>query len=358
MRLNELEHLLRKALEQGALQRENRQFRERNKRGYAVPAQDVVISASPAMRDLLTQAQSVAPGTMPILITGETGVGKEVLAAFIHRHSPRFERILSTVNCGALTDTLMDAELFGHERGSFTGATERRLGMLEVADGGTLFLDEIGEMPLPAQVRLLRFLEQGVVRRVGATREHRVNVRVIAATHRDLTADVVSGRFREDLFHRLCVIPLHIPPLRERREDILPLAQLVLSRIQLAGGVKTLEPPTEAALLDYPWPGNVRELAHAIERAVFNAKQHHSDTITPDHLQLRSGAKKGNVLVSLKEAEQLHIVAVLEHFQGNRQKAAKVLGVSERHLYRLLRDMESQNNKSQNNKGVDRTIPA
>ncbi len=307
----------------------------------------VIVAESPVMRALLEEAAGLARTDSPVLIEGETGTGKEVIAEFIHQASDRRDGIMSAVNCGALSETLVDAELFGYEKGAFTGATEARQGIIEVADMGTLLLDEVGDIPPSTQVRLLRFLERGVIRRVGSAKERKVDTRVLAATHRTLEEEVAAGRFREDLYHRLLVFRLRIPPLRDRREDILPLTEY--QRTRLARRRSTpgrFDGAARSALLEYAWPGNVRELLHTVERSCFAAHLVHSDEITPEHLNLPVSGGRGTPPhlsivspdnISLAEVERHHIMSVLNHCGGNRKKTAQVLGVSERNLYRLLK---------------------
>ena len=338
-RLKELEIVVRRAVEKTGLARQNQAYREHQRRKRAQSVGEIVV-ASAAMKNLLEAARGIAQTDSTVLIEGETGTGKEVLAEFIHRNSQREDQTLSVLNCGALSDSLLDAELFGYEKGAFTGATESRPGIFEVSDGGTLFLDEIGDIPPDAQVRLLRVLERGLFRRVGSTREQSVDVRVLAATHRDLSQAVEEGRFREDLFHRLYVFRLPIPPLRERLEDLAPLARHFLSKLCAAGcQFRSISHAAEAALHGHSWPGNVRELAHVMERACFAARLAGADEVQPEHLGLPTSTVQVNPMVSLDEAQSRHVRAVLECVGGNRQQAAEVLGVSERHLYRLLRQM-------------------
>jgi len=342
VRLKELEILVQKAVEKTLLSRQNSLFREGLKRRRGSRS-GRILAFSSAMRQLLLEAARIAQTEATVVIEGETGTGKEALAEYIHEHSPRRERLFSVLNCGALTETLVDSELFGHEKGAFTGAMESRPGIFEVTDGGTLLLDEVGEMTPSAQVRLLRVLERGLCRRVGSTRERAVDVRLLAATHRDLASAVAEGKFREDLFHRLKVFSLRIPPLRERREDVLPLARHFLAMMAPSREpAPVFGPQAEKALLEYAWPGNVRELAHAVERGWFMAHLNGKSEIDPADLGLIGNGSPGrSCLVSLEEAQRRHIRDVLNHLGDNRQKAAQVLGVSERHLYRLLqRDKE------------------
>lgn len=345
VRLKELDMLLLRALEKNRMGQENEKFKEEQKRFFTKAAPEI-IAQSKLMQEVIVQAGMVAQSDMPILIEGETGTGKEVVAKFIHRNSKRRDGKFVVINCGALSENLMDSELFGHERGAFTGATEKQLGMIEISEWGTLFLDEIGDIPEAAQIRLLRFLELGMVRRIGSTKERKIDTRIIAATHRDLIENVKKEKFREDLFHRLRVFPLQIAPLRERRADILPLAMVYLNKLEYPDAVTSLSSSAEEQLLNYAWPGNVRELGHTIERASMMAQLTRSTTINPEHLALMPTSGGDSILVPLREAEQRHIKQVLNHFDGNRQKSAEILGISERHLYRLIRQ-EGENSVSQ-----------
>ena len=229
-----------------------------------------LIGASSGMRPVFQIINAAAAVDSTILLTGESGTGKELVALAVHQHGSRKDHPMIKVNCAALPDTLLEAELFGHEKGAFTGAIKERKGKFEQAHGGTIFLDEVAEMPLAAQAKLLRVLQERTVERLGGTREIRVDVRIIAATNRDLRREVAAGRFREDLFYRLNVIPIHLPPLRERREDILPLARQFLNRFaeKMHKPVMEIAPEAQKTLLEYGYPGNIRELENAIERAV------------------------------------------------------------------------------------------
>ncbi len=249
------------------LRRENEYLAEEVKANRSLNA---VVGESPAFRKVLDLVKAVAPTTTTVLLLGETGTGKEVLAETIHNLSPRSSKPFIRVNCAALPSSLIESELFGHERGAFTGADQRRLGRFELADNGTLFLDEIGEMPLETQAKLLRVLQDGLIDRIGGTRPLPVDVRLITATNRDLSAAIRAGTFRQDLYYRLHIFPIHLPPLRHRREDIPRLVQHFLARIgtKLKRPHPTLDSPSLARLIDYHWPGNVRELQNVIERAV------------------------------------------------------------------------------------------
>ena len=229
-----------------------------------------MVGNCPAMQTLFEHIRKVAPTDSTVLVLGETGTGKEIVARSVHSHSMRGDKILISVNCAAIPDTLIESELFGYEKGAFTGANASRMGLIEAADGGTLFLDEIGELPMEAQARLLRFIQEGEIRRIGSVHSRKVNVRLICATHRNLQSLAAEGEFRQDLFYRINVLQLSLPPLRERGKDILHLAENMLqAQIERLGkkGMR-LSPRAIQAITTYQWPGNVRELEHAIERAV------------------------------------------------------------------------------------------
>ena len=266
--LDEIEAVVRKADEKRRLVRQNASLRDAV-RPSADDAQSSPVFRSKAMEDLVALAEAAARADSTVVITGESGTGKDVLARFIHARSARSELPMIAVNCAALPDSLFESEFFGHERGAFTGATATKRGLIEAADGSTLFLDEVGEMPAQIQVKLLRFLEEGRFRRVGATRDRESDVRVIAATNRNLAEDVRQGRFRADLFYRLNVISLHVPPLRQRREDIPALVEHFLAVFRERFNRPALDLSDEARrrLAAYDWPGNVRELRNCLERA-------------------------------------------------------------------------------------------
>ncbi len=295
-----------------------------------------IVAESTSMRSVLEQAARVAHSNVTVLILGESGTGKEVVARFIHDSSSRKSMPMVRVDCGALPENLVESELFGHEKGAFTGADAQRKGQFEVANGGTVFLDEIGELPVMVQPKFLNVLETGLFRRVGGSREFRTEVRVIAATNRELEEDVRQGRFREDLFYRLNVFPLKVPPLRERPDDILPLADHILKSRKLR-----LAPATERLLRAYEWPGNVRELRNAMERAAILA---HGSLILPNDLppQLQKASitpKSNSVLVGdMDEIQRRAILEALEKTNGNKTQAAGLLGISRRNFIYKLRD--------------------
>ncbi len=303
---------------------------------------------APAMIELYKEIARVAPVRSTVLIIGASGTGKELVARAIHKHSPRATGAFVPVNCGALTETLLEAELFGHVRGSFTGAHVDRKGLWEEAEGGTLFLDEIGETSPAMQVKLLRALQEGEIRRVGASRTTRVDARVVAATNRDLEKEVKAGKFREDLYYRLGVVTLHVPPLRDRRGDIALLAERFL-RAATEGIARRLHfaPVTLAVLTAYDWPGNVRELESAVEYAALHAR---GTEVAPEDLPAKLQAFEAHAriaappaplnalyadLPALDELERRYLLYVLERVRGNRTRAAEVLKIDRRTLYRM-----------------------
>ncbi|MBI2372056.1 MAG: sigma-54-dependent Fis family transcriptional regulator [Deltaproteobacteria bacterium] len=297
-----------------------------------------IIAVSRAMQEVLELVRLVAPTTATVLMTGQSGTGKGVIARAIHGLSPRADRPFIPVSCVAIPENLLESELFGHERGAFTGAVAQRRGRFELADGGTLFLDEVGDMSPALQARLLRVLQERQFERVGGTRTIRVDVRLVAATNRDLEQAVLERGFREDLYYRLKVFPIHLPPLRERREDILPLATTFLARVASRHhreGLR-LSRATVQSLLEYAWPGNVRELEHAIERTLIVAR---GEEIQPENLALgvRSpGAAPTPQPGTMEEIEKAAILRALEETGGNRRLAARRLGMALRTLqYRL-----------------------
>jgi transcriptional regulator with PAS, ATPase and Fis domain len=276
-----------------------------------------------------------------VLLRGPSGSGKEVVARAIHANSARHDRPLVTINCAALQETLLESEIFGHEKGAFTGAIQTKAGLVEVAEGGTLFIDEIGEMAIGLQAKLLRILEDGHYRRVGGTTEQHADVRVVAATNRSLEDEITEGRFREDLYYRLNVITLTLPLLRERHEDIPELIEHFLSTRQLGSTRFHIEPDALEALAGHDWPGNVRELANVLERAQILAEEH---CITLDDLpenitasrQPGVGPFDDDDPRRLETVERRHVLTVLQQEKGNKVHAAKALGISRRALYRLL----------------------
>src|SRR5580692_1896642 len=307
------------------------------------PLPNSVVAQSPLMQSVLRDASLIAPSETRVLITGESGVGKEVLADVIHAWSARATGPMIKVNCAAIPETLLESELFGHERGSFTGAHAQRIGRFEEASAGTIFLDEIAEMSQALQAKLLRVTQDGRFQRIGSNKEIQTAARIIAASNRNLEDEVKGGRFREDLFYRLSVVELNIPPLRERREDILPLASRFIEDI--AKGRARFSETVAACLESYLWPGNVRELRNAMERAVLLSR---SELILPEHLPARVQAAAGQKpiretadLERLEGIERNAILQALKQHDFNRTETAKSLGISRRALlYKLQRFRE------------------
>ena len=294
----------------------------------------------PAMRPVVEAIEKVARTSATVLLLGESGTGKEVAARAIHNQSPRAARPFMAINCAALSEQLLESELFGHEKGAFTGATDRQRGRLELADGGTFFLDEVGELRPELQAKLLRVLQERRFERVGGTRTLEVDVRWIAATNRDLRSMIDDGRFREDLYHRLAVFPIKLPPLRERRIDLLPLARALLDRIarDLKRSVPRLTQSAANRLETASWRGNVRELANTLERAAILAD---GDAIDASHIWLEDGElaarPKTDEVRPLAELEREAILHALDVVGGNRKRAAELLGIGERTLYERLK---------------------
>lgn len=315
-----------------------------------------MIGDSQAMQALRQEIATVANSPLTVLVHGETGVGKELVAQALHLQSGRASHPFVAINCAALPDNLIESELFGHVKGAYSGAASDRMGKFELAHSGTLFLDEVGELSATAQSKLLRVLQSGQVQRVGSDKEHRVDVRVIAASNRDLAAEVKAGRFRADLFHRLCVYPLKVPTLRERGGDILQLGGYFLEQNRSSLGLRNLrlDPACEPLLLNYPWPGNVRELEHTISRAALRAHLNHGGdvvTIQPEHLDLaasglpaaaaqlhtQSQVPTGNLRQAVDDYTAQLIKAALEQSQGNYSAAARQLGLDAGNFHRMCK---------------------
>jgi DNA-binding NtrC family response regulator len=310
--------------------------------GTPVESRDVV-GASDALHAVLELAHQVAASDATVLVLGESGTGKEVVAREIHRASPRAHQPFVAVNCSAIPETLLESELFGHEKGAFTGAVRQKKGRFELAEGGTIFLDEIGDMSPALQAKLLRFLQDHRVQRVGGSSDIPVDARVIAATNRDLEREVAEERFREDLFFRLNVVTITVPPLRERVEDVPPLVEHFL-RLHAPEGVKPkkVSPRAMRLLMAHPWPGNVRELENAVQRAVVLSR---GETVFPEHLppRIRSADTDGPEPVpgrTMREIERDVIVKTLRETGGNRTNAAKILGIARRTLQNKIKEYE------------------
>lgn len=350
LNLDEVELLLKRATHTRQLEKENEELTTRLEPTGGL---DRMLGDSPQMQDIFNRIRRVAPTQATVLIEGESGTGKELVARALHTLSPRSSRKFVAVNCAALSPQLMESELFGHEKGSFTGAMQRRIGRFEEADGGTLFLDEIGEIDIPTQVKLLRVLAERSIERVGSNTSIPVNVRVIAATNRDLAAMVKEGTFRLDLYQRLNVISLHLPPLRERRGDIVLMANAFTKELAQQNNKGTMNLSREALelLRGYNWPGNVRQLRTAVEHGVVMSS---SDTISPvdlpEYLQTAPSlptpepSKRGSMdfeletapSLNLKYIEQQAILLALQRTEGNRSAAADLLGINRRTLQRKL----------------------
>lgn len=331
--------LIQKALETSALLQENQSLRQQLKE-LETPGE--IIGRSQALQRTMTMVRQVAPSNATILIQGPSGTGKELIAREIHRISSRSHKKFVAINCSAFPETLFDSELFGYERGAFTGATHAKPGRFEMADGGTLFLDEIGELSLPMQVKLLRVLQERQIERLGGTDPRSINIRLIAATNRDLSQEVEKGNFRGDLFYRLNVVPIWVPPLRERSEDIPLLAQHFLQKYANELGKPTLQlPPETIALLgNYAWPGNVRELENAMERAVVLAV---GPLLLPSDLppEIHQSPSHGNCFVipfgmPLDKIERLVIHETLKRTHGDKRLTAQLLGIATRTIYRKM----------------------
>jgi two-component system response regulator AtoC len=309
---------------------------------------DAIIGHSPPIRAALDMARKVARHPSTVLITGESGTGKELVARLVHKSSPRADKAFVAVNCGAIPEPLLESELFGHVKGAFTSADRDKTGLFEEANGGTLFLDEIGELPAALQVKLLRALQEGEVRRVGATTSQRIDARVVAATNRDLAVDVASGRFRGDLYYRVNVVTIRLPPLRERSQDVPELALhfLRLYNARLGLKVESIAPNAMRTLMDYSWPGNVRELENVIERAlVLSAgptieREHLSDIIATAGGAAQPPSDDFSVKRQTEALERTLIRRALERTNGNRTRAAQLLDLSHRALLYKIRDYQ------------------
>jgi two-component system response regulator HydG len=344
--INELRTKADKASQSQRLQRSNiaLQMQLNEKFGF-----EGVIGNSPAMHSVVTKLRQIAPTSASVLITGESGTGKELAAKALHINSPRKNKPFVPLNCAELSEHVLESELFGHVKGAFTNADKDRIGRFQYANGGTLFLDEIGDMPISIQVKLLRVLESGEIVRVGTNEPVKVNVRLISATNRDLAEAINEGKFRQDLYHRLKVVSVKLPPLRERREDIPLLIEHFLKEFTASHGktITAVTPAVRKAIMAYSWPGNVRELKNTIESMVVldSDGQLDLDDMTED-LQAFTSSGKGDgssgvdslVGQSLEEIEKHYILETLKRCNGNREEAARQLGIGERTLYRKLKE--------------------
>ncbi len=335
----ELDALVDKAVERRQLAKENLRLKAILQQRQP---QSEMIGESPALKDVWRLIERAGPTDKAILIQGESGTGKELVARALHRRSTRADQPLVTINCAALSETLLESELFGHEKGAFTGAVATKPGFFEIADGGTLFIDEIGEMPGSLQAKLLRVLEDGSMRRVGSIKERRVDVRLIAATNRNMADEVKAGRFREDLYYRINVLSLELPPLRERKEDVPLLTKHFL------GPDWAIEPQALQAIERYDWPGNIRQLINVVDRAKILADDHEVLLEDLPHEVVAGVAEKSSApspavvdlsnlqTDDLSALQRAHVVEVLNRERGNKARAARALGVNRRSLYRML----------------------
>ncbi|NMO22929.1 sigma-54-dependent Fis family transcriptional regulator [Pyxidicoccus fallax] len=324
----------RRALEQKRLVEENRTLRQQVERTSLV-----LVGRSPALLEVYKQVARAAASNVPVLITGETGTGKEMVARALHKRSPRASGPFIPVDCGAITESLMESELFGHAKGSFTGASGARRGVFEEASGGTLFLDEIGDVGMKVQSQLLRVLQEGEIRRVGESVPVKVDVRVVAATNKDLKARVAEGLFREDLLYRLDVVHLHLPPLRERREDVPALVEHFAARHARGGARPVVTPEAMARLTGYDWPGNVRQLENVVARALaLNVTGVLGPQDFPEPIGEATQKLTGLAgdMPSLAELSRRYAAHVLQHVGGNKSEAARLLDVDRKTLYKLL----------------------
>lgn len=326
------------ARETPSLQRQNS-----GERAVASLAVSEILGRSAVMREVFRLVAKAGPSDMPALIEGESGTGKELVARALHHASLRSNRPLITVNCAALPEQLLESEFFGHEKGAFTGAASAKQGLFEAADGGTLFIDEIGELALSLQAKLLRTLEDGLFRRVGSLKERHADVRIVAATNRQLTKQVAEGRFREDLYYRLNVLSIRLPPLQERKGDIPLLINAFLV------GRWEIEPEARAALEMYDWPGNVRQLKNALGRAQVLADAGEiricdlpREVVVPT--QLEGPSRNASPADDLADRERTHVLEVLEREGGNKVRTARALGIHRRTLYRMLERYEASHN--------------
>lgn len=340
------ELIQRLRLTRAELKKENQYLRGRER---ARTGEVQIIGESKAMAEVLRQLDKVVDTRVSVLIEGETGVGKELIASSVHYRSKRKDKLFVAQNCAAFPENLLESELFGHKRGAFTGATDEKKGLFEIADGGTLFLDELGELPLSLQAKLLRALQEGEIRPIGATQSKQVNVRIVAATNKNLEAEVKAGRFREDLYYRLKVFPIRVPPLRERRDDIAPLANFFLDRYtrEMGKSVRGFAQETLEILSAYDFPGNVRELSNEVQRLVIQVDE--GAFLTPELLSprvrqietvlLSAGAAKGSLKEMVDQVERHILIEALREHGNNKTAAAKTLGITREGLHKKLKQL-------------------
>jgi len=357
--------LLERAIQHKSLVKETERLqRQLSQQGYLAD----LIGTSQAMREVFSLIQQIAPTSASVLITGESGTGKELVASAIHKLSPRAARPFVALNCAALPETLIESELFGHEKGAFTGAVGRRAGCFEQANQGTLFLDEIGDMPIAMQPRLLRALQESTIRRLGATAEISVDVRVLAATNKSLAELIQNRLFREDLFYRLNVFQIDIPPLRDRKDDILPLADAIIKDLNRKHDyrITDIHPAALERLLEHSWPGNVRELRNVLERSSIVAREgtllpaHLTRTIgtpAPTHAALEAPQSSGNAISvevgrPLSDVEKAYIQLTLKSTGNNKKRAAQILGISLRTLHSRVTEFAAEEETKRESKAV------
>lgn len=340
-KLTELTHIVERAVTMANLAQDNKQLRNEVKKTYK---RGTLVGKSQAMVEIFDLLERIAPAQSSVLITGESGTGKEVIARTIHQLSNRANHPFVAVNCTAIPETLLESELFGHAKGSFTGADKRKKGLFEEAEGGTLFLDEIGDMDPSLQAKILRVLQERKIRPVGEVKDIEINVRVLAATHKDLKKAIREGLFREDLYYRLNVIPVHIAPLRHRKEDIPLLAQTFLEKYAALNSspVRSFTPAALHVLIERPWPGNVRELENLIERMVVLCRKNQIDEGDIPSLENASTedfyGKMTQDLPTVEDLEKRYMQFVLAKTGGKKDKAAQILGINRRTLYRKERE--------------------
>lgn len=348
LNLQQLEVSVQRALKFKSILQENTDLREALKQKDTV-LKEGLIARSPRVKIALDLARRISKSAANVLITGESGTGKEVIAKYIHEWGHQKEGPFMAINCAAIPETLLEAELFGYAKGSFTGAIDKKAGLFEEAEGGTLLLDEIGDLPLSLQAKLLRVLQEKQIKRIGENKPRNIHVRVLAATHRNLKQEVTEHRFREDLYFRLNVIPIHVPPLRERLEDIIPLAEFFLKRYLAANSLPTRKFSKEILeyFLTYSWPGNVRELENTVERAVVLAAGEEitikdllleENVLEPVENERTSAIPKLETGVLLEDVVRHHIFKVLQDNHGAKDKTAKMLGIDRKTLYRKLNE--------------------
>jgi len=337
-KLSEINEILKKAAEKKDIKKENIALKRVINKEHSLLQ---IIGQSTVMKSIVKSIKKAAPTDATVLIEGESGTGKELVAHAIHQMSQRNDNPLIVINCGSLQETLLDSELFGHARGAFTGAVEKKIGLCEVADKGTLFLDEIAEMSFSCQAKLLRMIQSGEIRRLGDNRIFHTDLRIIAATNKDLYMEISKGNFREDLYYRLNLVYIKLPPLRERKEDIPLLAKYFLRNSKLSGNrKKEISKDALQVLVEYNWPGNIRELENTIERfCIFIEEEAITSENLAPYFQWNSTSQKdrGEEIIDLSQLEKDHILRILSRCEGNKTKAAHLLGITVKTLYNKMK---------------------